>query len=212
MYVEGWALWTICNFCIMWSWANTCDEHLERKILKTIVKRSELCYSPLKNIRMWLWIGWLSHLHRHMHVAVLLLFRRKRNRWHDFPQSQCPQLQTLHPLEDIAPVGLHCHHSKVQWRTRLGVMSPLPAGWIAWCWTQADLATLLLSQRHLLQAAPKCGRSGHTTAYGQRGPCQALPEHWQTSSAQNVNFCALQLLVLVISQLFSRGKHISYQI
>ena len=122
MCTEGWALRTICNFCVMWSWANTCDEHSERKILKTIVKRSELCYFPLKNIHMWLWIGWLSDLHRHVHVAVLLLFRRKWNRWNVFAESQCLQLQMLHLLEDIAPVGPHSHHSKVEWRTRLGVI------------------------------------------------------------------------------------------
>lgn len=98
MCMEGWALQTICKFCIMWSWANTCDEHLERKILKTIVKRSELHYFPLKNIHMWLWIGWLSHLHRHTHVAALLLFGRKWNRWNVFaatanvayPRGHCP--------------------------------------------------------------------------------------------------------------------------
>lgn len=67
-------------FCIMWSWANTCDEHVEREISKTIVKRRKLCYFPLKNIHTWLWIGWFSYLHRHMHIAVLL-FRKKWNSW-----------------------------------------------------------------------------------------------------------------------------------
>lgn len=117
---EHWEQFAI--FCIMWSWANTCNEHWERKIFRAIVKRSELCYFPLKNIHTWLWIGCLSILRRHMHVAILLLFRRKWNRWNVFAESQCLQLQMLPPLEDPAPVGLHNLHSKVQWRTILGVI------------------------------------------------------------------------------------------
>lgn len=80
MCMEGSALQRICNFCIIWSRANTCDEHVESEILKTIVKRRELCYFPLKIICTWLWIGWFSYLHRHKHTAVLL-FRKKLNSW-----------------------------------------------------------------------------------------------------------------------------------
>lgn len=84
-------------------------------------------------------------------------------------------------------------HSKLQWRARRVVSAPLPAGWIAWCWTQDDLAMLLLGQRHSLHTAPKHGRGGHTTACAQKGLWQALPECVQTSSAQDVNFYAPQL-------------------
>lgn len=113
MCMEGWALQRICNFCIMWSWANTCDEHVEREILKTIVKRRELCYFPLKNIHTWLWIGWFSYLHRHMHTAVLL-FRRKFNSWHfillkaSACNCKCYIPQRALPLKDCTVTPARC--------------------------------------------------------------------------------------------------------
>lgn len=159
-------------------------------------------------------LNWLVLLSAQAHAHSSPAFQKEMKQLtFYFAESQCLQLQMLHPTEGIAPEGLHSHPSKVQLRTGLGSnLSPLPARWAAWCWTEADLDTLLLGQIHLLQAVPKLGRSGHMKTSVQRGLCQAHPEHWHTSTAQKGNFCAPQLLVLVISQLlFSQGKHISYQ-
>lgn len=198
MCMEGWVLQRICNFCIMWSWANTCDEHVEREISKTIVKRRKLCYFPLKNTHTTL--NWLVLLSAQAHAYSSAAFQKE--------MIQLTFLFCWRPVPSIANVASHrgCCSCRTTQSPQQGAAENQ---------TQAKMDTLLLGQRYLLQVVPKLGRSGHMTASVQRGLCQALPERWQTSTGQNVNLCAPQLSGPCYSPTsflpHQAYQHISYQ-
>lgn len=74
-------------------------------------------------------LNWLVLLSAQAHAHSSPAFQKEMKQLaFYFAESQCLQLQMLHPTEGIAPAGLHSHPSKVQLRTGLGSnLSPLPA-------------------------------------------------------------------------------------